>query len=203
MLPLAPSLASRPHASPAGTVVIVAVYGIGSLICHQLPERSFRLWTAQMPVCARCAGIYFGAAIAAIALAAAPLNRRPRYERSEAAPGAPLKRRPTYEKSEAAPGAPPRPRPTCEVLAVVRHRVSGAPRRCPAYEALAVVGHRFSGANTSRATIIIAALPTLLTLVYEWTTGHRPPNGVRFAAGVPIGVAVAWLVRAAAENQVN
>ncbi len=166
MLPLAPYLASRPHASPAGTVVIVAVYGIGSLICHQLPERSFRLWTAQMPVCARCAGIYFGVAIAAIALAAAPLKRRPTYERSEAAPGAP-------------------------------------PRRCPTYEALAVVGHRLSGANTSRATIIIAALPTLLTLVYEWTTGHMPPNGVRFAAGVPIGVAVAWLVRAAAENQVN
>jgi len=183
MLPLAPYLASRPHASPAGTVVVVAVYGIGSLICHQLPERSFRLWTAQMPVCARCAGIYFGAAIAAIALAAAPLKRRPTYERSETAPATPLKRRPSYERSEAAPGAPP--------------------RRCPPYEALAAVGHRLSGAITSRATIIIAALPTLLTLVYEWTTGHMPPNGVRFAAGVPIGVAVAWLVRAAAENQVN
>ena len=142
ILPLAPYLASRPHASPAGTAFVVAVYGIGGLICHQLPERSYRLWTAQMPVCARCAGIYFGAAIAAIALAAAPLKRR------------------------------------------------------PTYEGLAVVGHRLSGANAnaSRDTLIISALPTLLTLVYEWTTGHMPANGIRFAAGAPIGVAVAWLV---------
>ena len=154
ILPLAPYLASRPHASPAGTAFVVAVYGIGGLICHQLPERSYRLWTAQMPVCARCAGIYFGAAIAAIALAAAPLKRRPANDAA-----APLKRRPTYEG-----------------LAVVGHRLSGA------------------NANASRDTLIISALPTLLTLVYEWTTGHMPANGIRFAAGAPIGVAVAWLV---------
>ncbi len=161
MLPLAPYVASRPHASPAGTAFVVAVYGIGSLICHQLPERSYRLWTAQMPVCARCAGIYFGAAIAAIALTAAPLKRRPTDDDA-----APLKRRSTYDDT-----APLKPRPP-------------------------YVGHRFSGANanTSRDTLIIAALPTLLTLVYEWTTGRAPANWIRFAAGAPIGVAVAWLV---------
>ena len=55
-------------AEPAARRVAVAyafalgVYAIGSLICHQLPERSFHLWGAQLPVCARCTGIYAGAA---------------------------------------------------------------------------------------------------------------------------------------------
>lgn len=36
------------------------VYGFGSVICHQLPERSFHLAGYQLPVCARCLGIYVG-----------------------------------------------------------------------------------------------------------------------------------------------
>jgi uncharacterized membrane protein len=75
MLPLVPFLASRAHASAFATALVVVVYSIGALICHQLPERSYHLWTAQMPVCARCAGIYFGAALAAVVSAyAAPLK---------------------------------------------------------------------------------------------------------------------------------
>ena len=35
-----------------------------SLVCHQLPARSFHLWMPSLPVCARCTGIYLGAAIA-------------------------------------------------------------------------------------------------------------------------------------------
>ncbi len=31
-----------------------------SPICHQIPERSFFILGHQLPVCARCAGIYFG-----------------------------------------------------------------------------------------------------------------------------------------------
>jgi uncharacterized membrane protein len=41
------------------------VYGIGSLICHQIPERSFHLGAFQLPVCARCLGIYLGASAGA------------------------------------------------------------------------------------------------------------------------------------------
>jgi uncharacterized membrane protein len=38
------------------------LYALGSHICHQRPERSFHLFSAQLPVCARCVGIYAGAA---------------------------------------------------------------------------------------------------------------------------------------------
>lgn len=41
------------------------VYGLGSLVCHQIPERSFHLAGFQLPVCARCLGIYFGASAGA------------------------------------------------------------------------------------------------------------------------------------------
>jgi uncharacterized membrane protein len=144
LLPLVPLLASRPHATPIGTALIVAVYAIGSAICHQLPERSYHLWTGQMPVCARCAGIYAGAAAAAI-LGVAPLKRRP----------------------------------------------------------------TFDGSARLRTILVIAALPTLATLVYEWTTGHMPAHWIRTATGVPLGATVAWMVlssmphRTRAENQVN
>ena len=76
LLPLVPCIASRPHVSPLAAGLLIAVYAIGGAVCHQLPERSYHLWTAQMPVCARCAGIYVGAAIAAV-LATAPRQRRP------------------------------------------------------------------------------------------------------------------------------
>src|SRR5262245_36462561 len=77
LLVVVPFLASRPHASMAGTAVVVAVYSIGSFVCHQLAERSYRLWSAQMPVCARCTGIYFGAAVSSILCSfAQPLRTR-------------------------------------------------------------------------------------------------------------------------------
>jgi uncharacterized membrane protein len=44
------------------TALASSMYAIGALICHQRPERSFHLAGAQLPVCARCLGIYAGAA---------------------------------------------------------------------------------------------------------------------------------------------
>jgi uncharacterized membrane protein len=126
-------LAGRAHAAPAANALIISVYGIGSVICHQLPERSFHLWSAQMPVCARCAGIYVGAAAFALGASAS------------------------------------------------------------------------HGARTmqARTVLALAAVPTALTLIYEWTTGQMPSHAIRAAAGAAIGGAVAWLVVAATKNQVN
>ena len=144
LLVVTPLLASRPHASPIASALILAVYGIGSLVCHQLPERSYHMWTAQMPVCARCAGIYFGAVVGAIAgwFRTATVGSRARL----------------------------------------------------------LAAHGLLGPRTILA---LAVTPTLVTLVYEWTTGDMPAHAIRAAAGVPIGGVVAWLVVAAADNQVN
>ena len=56
--------------------IAAAVYVAGSLICHQLPDRSFHLESFQLPVCARCFGLYAGGAIGSAALALAPRLRR-------------------------------------------------------------------------------------------------------------------------------
>ena len=45
--------------------VSAVIYLVGSRICHQLPDRSFHLFGGQLAVCARCAGIYAGAAVGA------------------------------------------------------------------------------------------------------------------------------------------
>jgi uncharacterized membrane protein len=37
-----------------------------SLVCHQQPERSFMLFGGSVAVCARCLGIYLGAAVGSI-----------------------------------------------------------------------------------------------------------------------------------------
>jgi len=66
LLPLAPFAASQPAPAPFWYGLAFAVYGAGRFICHQLPERSFHSWSAQWPVCARCTGIYAGAAVTAI-----------------------------------------------------------------------------------------------------------------------------------------
>jgi uncharacterized membrane protein len=131
-LPLATLAASQPHPSTAVYLGAFLVYLAGSVLCHQLPARSFFLWGAQMPVCARCTGIYAGAAVTAI-------------------------------------------------VATVRTL------RPPSADAGV-------GLYDKRAALVLAALPTIVTLAYEWTTGQTPANWIRAAAGVPIGVVVAWIV---------
>ena len=158
LLPIAPYLGTRPHASVPGSVLVFAIYGIGHLICHQLPERSFHLWGAQLPVCARCTGIYLGAAIA-----------------------------------------------VCVAAGIVEPSTR--------YRARRLAAHRFGGAGLdaafARRAVILAVLPTAVTLAYEWIAGAVPGNLIRAAAGLPLGVVGAWLVLeatspgAGAENQVN
>ena len=54
---------------------------VGALICHQRPERSFVVNGRQVPVCARCTGLYAGAAFAvplALVWASAIASKRAR-----------------------------------------------------------------------------------------------------------------------------
>lgn len=119
------------------------VYAAGAVVCHQRPERSFHLGTQPWPVCARCTGIYFAAAI--MTIAAALISRR-----REAMVSA---------RADAGRFA----------------RVLASP-----------AGVRWLAA--------CAVIPTVFTLVWEWTTGNAPSNTVRAAAGLPIGALVSWLL---------
>lgn len=122
-------IASRPEVGAAAYTISATIYGVGALICHQQPQRSFHLWGAQLPVCARCAGIYLGAAAAAV------IGSTGYFDAGRASP-----------------------------------------------------------VKALRLALLIAALPTLLTLTYEWTTGHMPANWVRAASGFPLGATVAWVL---------
>lgn len=55
------------HGSQVSALLAGLTYLIGSVLCHQRPERSFHLAGAQLPVCARCTGLYVGGAIGVVA----------------------------------------------------------------------------------------------------------------------------------------
>jgi hypothetical protein len=88
LLPLTAFAASRLNAPSIVYAGAAAVYVVGSVLCHQLPERSYHLWGVQLPVCARCLGIYFGGAMAAVVSAAVargvPASARDDAERTSA-----------------------------------------------------------------------------------------------------------------------
>ena len=42
------------------------LYAAASRVCHQLPDRSFAIGDVQLPVCARCFGLYLSGAIGAV-----------------------------------------------------------------------------------------------------------------------------------------
>jgi len=51
--------------------------------------------------------------------------------------------------------------------------------------------------RADRLRVLAAALPTVATLLFEWSTGSTPSNTVRALAGFPLGAAVAWVIGAA------
>jgi uncharacterized membrane protein len=63
VLVAAPIALSRPSLTLPATLV----YDASSRICHQRPERSFHLAGLQLPVCARCFGLYASGALGALA----------------------------------------------------------------------------------------------------------------------------------------
>lgn len=128
----APWLGAR---TPVLAPVVGTVYLIGSLVCHQLPDRSFHLAGAQLPVCARCTGLYLGAALGVAAF---------RLLKSF--------------------------RPTASGLMVDAGRAAG--------------------------TLVVAAVPTALTLVTAAIGVWDPPNGLRFSAALPLGMAAGAVLAA-------
>ena len=65
-LVMVPFLLASETSGRAVAVVSAGTYLVGSALCHQRPDRSFRLWDVQMPVCARCVGLYLGAVAGAV-----------------------------------------------------------------------------------------------------------------------------------------
>ena len=63
-------------------------YAAASFICHQLPDRSFHSGTVQLPVCARCLGIYAGFAIGGLVAVGRRWRMGPQRARMVAAAGA-------------------------------------------------------------------------------------------------------------------
>ena len=58
---------AAPVALAHGYAVFPAiVYEAAGLICHQRPDRSFQLEGIQLPVCARCSGLYAAGAAGAV-----------------------------------------------------------------------------------------------------------------------------------------
>lgn len=143
-IPLSAFAATRPHGGGLTYGFALAVYAAGSVVCHQLPWRSFHLWSAPLPVCARCTGIYLGAAFAALAALTRADRQDGRFARTP-------------------------------VAAVKTRYPPLAPGRTKGY------------------ALILACIPTALTLAYEWTTA-TPANWIRAAAGAPLGAAAAWIV---------
>ncbi len=54
--------------SPSYVLAGAVVYRAASIVCHQIPDRSFQLAGLPLAVCSRCLGLYAGAAAASVAM---------------------------------------------------------------------------------------------------------------------------------------
>jgi hypothetical protein len=179
-LPAATLVAASPAVRTPLYLFAVAVYAVGSVVCHQLPERSFHLWGRQLPVCARCTGIYAGAALAVMFRWGKSVFQDPRRRLVAQAFRPANSRRAALKGCATTETETSKLQPSADVTARAR-------RLQPS------------------VTALLAALPTAATLVFEWTTGVTPANWIRAAAGVILGGAVALLVarELAANPEVN
>ena len=80
----AAAIVTAPALAQLSGGVAAMLYAVGSLICHQLPDRSFHLAGAQLPVCARCLGLYVGGAAGALVWMIAASRRARPWPREQA-----------------------------------------------------------------------------------------------------------------------
>jgi hypothetical protein len=74
-LAVVPAVAGSASRGPSVWAAAVT-YRAGAVVCHQRDERSFHVAGVRMPVCARCFGLYAGAAAGALAVFGWLLARR-------------------------------------------------------------------------------------------------------------------------------
>ena len=82
---LTPAALARDIGGRAVALASAGTYLIAGVVCHQRPDRSFHPDGVQMPVCARCFGLYLGGGLGV--LAAAGFRRRGSAERRGRGPG--------------------------------------------------------------------------------------------------------------------
>ena len=157
LLPIAAYAASGPRetASTWANLLTYCVYRAGRVICHQRAERSFFLFGVPLPVCARCTGIYIGAAVTASVAAFRDLRAGRSHDR---------------------------PRPGHVFSSVARDAVGSS------------LFARVRTFADARSVLVASALPSVATLVFEWSTGQMPAHWTRALSGATLGAGIAWIV---------
>jgi uncharacterized membrane protein len=120
-------------------------YLAASLVCHQQPDRSFHLAGAQVPVCARCLGLYAGA-----------------------------------------------------FVGVVGWTLMSGWRTTPRRTTRALLA-----APLVRTSLIVAALPTLLSVALAWLGLWDSSNAMRAVLALPLGAIAAAVVAAVAAGDLR
>lgn len=139
--------APLPSGDPQGLRPMLAagVYAAGALVCHQRPERSFHLAGAQLPVCARCLGLYVGGWFGAIGW-----------------------------------------------VLVAGARATSADRV-----------RRILAPRLLRTVLVLAAAPTIVTVLTAQLGTWDPANAPRALFAVPLGIVIGGLVCAVASRDLR
>jgi uncharacterized membrane protein len=132
-------------AQPLAPAAAAMVYAAGSIICHQIPDRSFHRGDVQLPVCARCCGLYAGGLLGAVLWGG--------------------------------------------VAGLARQRSTRI--------------RRLTSAHVLRATLVLAALPTLVSVATAWVGWWDPANLLRSALAVPLGAAIGAVTTAVAAGDLR
>lgn len=170
------------------------VYLAGGMLCHQDPARSFVLDGHQLPVCARCTGLHLAVPFGLLGL----LLWRAR--RAEAAPDA---RAIAAASAPAASGTAPAttlssPVTPFAVKPSTPTPAAGTPSAvaCPA-PPVDLSASPPDPIRWWRGTLMMAALPTALSVLLEWAGG--PTSAVsRSLTAAPLGATTGALLAAAA-----